>query len=52
MDGGKPDVEKVNVRLNDAAIQVSEWFIQNLHPKRAGECLDVSESLFPDSWRY
>ena len=26
MDGGKPDVEKVNVRLNDAAIQVSEWF--------------------------
>lgn len=26
MDGGKPDVGKANVRLNDAAIHVSEWF--------------------------
>lgn len=47
-------LEKANVRLNDAAIQVSEWFpekgIQNLYSERAGECIDVSESLFPDSW--
>ncbi len=51
----KQMLEKANVRLNDAAIQVSEWFrkgIQNLYPERAGKCIDVSESLFPDSWRY
>ena len=49
-------LEKANVRLNDAAIQVSEWFrkkgFRTCILKGQGECIDVSESLFPDSWRY
>ena len=31
---------------------VPEEGIQNLYPERAGECIDVSDSLFPDSWWY
>ena len=46
--------EKVNIRLNDAAIQVSEWFrkkgFRTCILKGQGECAAVSQWLASHAW--
>ena len=43
-------LEKANMRLNDAAIQVSEEGIQSLYSERTGECIVVSQWVASHAW--
>lgn len=54
MDSGKSDVGEGECSTERSCHPgfrvVPEEGIQNQHPERTGECIDVSESLFPYAW--